>query len=105
GDTWEWDGTSWALRASTGPSPRAEHAMAYDGARARSVIIGGSDSTNAEAWEWDGSTWLQTASGPSGRGRLAIAYDSARHNTVLFGGFGAFCSPYGGCADKWVWDG
>src|SRR5262249_8135113 len=30
GDTWEWDGTSWSLRTSSGPSPRFSHEMAYD---------------------------------------------------------------------------
>src|SRR5262249_16298554 len=33
GDTWEWNGTSWTLRAIDGPSPRREHAMVYDAAR------------------------------------------------------------------------
>ena len=32
-DTWEWDGTTWTQRASSGPSARTNHAMAYDSAR------------------------------------------------------------------------
>ena len=32
-DTWQWDGTSWTLRAlATKPPARAIHAMAYDAA-------------------------------------------------------------------------
>jgi hypothetical protein len=30
GDTWEWNGTSWSLRATSGPSLRFSHHMAYD---------------------------------------------------------------------------
>src|SRR5262249_5984052 len=31
-DTWEWNGTAWALRATVGPQPRVT-AMAYDASR------------------------------------------------------------------------
>ena len=41
GDTWEWDGAVWTLRATTGPSPRYGHAMAYDSARGVVVLFGG----------------------------------------------------------------
>lgn len=30
GDTWEWDGNSWAFHATSGPSPRSGHRLAYD---------------------------------------------------------------------------
>src|SRR3990172_12977721 len=29
GDTWEYDGSRWALRSTAGPSPRWGHAMSY----------------------------------------------------------------------------
>lgn len=41
GETWEWDGTTWTRRITTGPSPRYLHAMAYDRARAVAVLWGG----------------------------------------------------------------
>src|SRR5262245_36343262 len=57
GDTWEWDGIQWALRAASGPSPRHSHAMAYDEARGVTVLFGGDPSgagMSGETWEWDG---------------------------------------------------
>ena len=45
-DTWEWDGTAWTDVTPSGanPSPlaRAGHALAYDSARGRVVLFGGS---------------------------------------------------------------
>ncbi len=41
GDTWEWDGNTWTQRATDGPSPRHDHAMAYDSARGVTVLYGG----------------------------------------------------------------
>src|SRR5262245_16143441 len=29
-ETWEWDGTQWTLRSTTGPSARCDNAMAFD---------------------------------------------------------------------------
>ncbi len=66
-ETWEWDGNTWTLRATTGPSPRYYHAMAYDSLRAVCVLFGGLDgSTDGETWEWFNTTWtLRTSAGPS----------------------------------------
>jgi hypothetical protein len=53
GETWEWDGQRWTLRAETGPSPRVYHAMAYDSARGTSVLFGGYDGAyHGEVWEY-----------------------------------------------------
>src|SRR5262245_60363669 len=42
GDTWEWDGASWAHRsAAVVPPARTNHAMVYDAARRRVVLFGG----------------------------------------------------------------
>ncbi len=52
-DFWEWDGNDWN-RIATGaavPGPRAGHAMAYDEARQRMVLNGGSNSVQfADTW-------------------------------------------------------
>ena len=86
GDTWEWDGTSWTLRGSSGPSPRDGHALAYDSARGVTVLFGGYR-YSGETWEWDGTSWtLRSSSGPSPRNRPGMSYDSARGVAVLFGG-------------------
>jgi len=108
-DTWEWDGTNWALRSpATSPSARSGAAVAYDSGRGRIVLFGGFNGMNGtnysyDTWEWDGSSWTQrnpTASPPQ-RHQAGIAYDSARGVTVLFGGYSG--SNY--YADTWEWDG
>ena len=77
--------------------------MAYDTARNRLVVFGGSTSggSNGEVlgdtWEWDGARWLTfklSASPPAG-GYL-MAYDSVRRRAVLFGG---------SQSETWEWDG
>ncbi|MFN0010934.1 MAG: hypothetical protein ACKVS8_04735 [Phycisphaerales bacterium] len=44
-ETWAWNGTSWAYRAGNGPSARYGHAMAYDPARAVTVLFGGTNNS------------------------------------------------------------
>ncbi len=108
-DTWEWDGDTWIQRTPpVSPPPRLWHAMAYDSARGRVVLFGGSyyDGTShrlADTWEWDGNTWVQTtpSTSPPARDGHALAYDGARGRVVLFGGRGT--TTYS--ADTWEWDG
>ncbi len=103
-DTWEWNGTTWALRSSTGPSMRYGASLAYDTVRGVSVLFGGrlNNTDSNETWEWNGATWTQRiVTGPSARSSHAMAYDSARGVTVLFGG--QFNSdPF---SDTWEWNG
>jgi hypothetical protein len=106
-DTWEWNGSTWTLRASTGPSKRQEAAMVYDEARGVTVLFGGlrSDFTTLDdTWEWDGSgTWtFRTDTGPSARQQSGAAFDRARRVMVLFGGGTSDLKPFG---DTWEWDG
>jgi Galactose oxidase, central domain len=109
-DTWQWDGTSWEQVADTGPSSRFGHAMAYDSARQKTVLFGGTTggetpSFYRDTWEWDGSEWIQVAdTGPIGRQSHAMAYDSARQKTVLFGGYTAIPIATA-LPDTWEWDG
>jgi len=106
GDTWEWDGTSWTLRSTTGPSPRTYHAMTYDSGRHRVVLFGGYEAGNfwlGDTWEWDGNSWTQRSSSDvTPRFGSALAYDSDRRRTVLFGGMQAGPLEAG---DTWEWDG
>jgi hypothetical protein len=99
GDTWEWDGNTWTLRANSGPSAGGGYAMAYDSARGVTVLFGGT-----QTWEWYGGAWTRrSVSGPSKRYEHAMAYDSARRVTVLFGGDrggGVFTGD-----ETWEWDG
>ena len=105
-DTWEWDGTDWleTLPANQ-PSTRAVPSMAYDAARGKTVLFGGTGSagTTADTWLWDGTNWtLATpAASPAARGHAFMAYDAARRVVVLFGGY-VDATQF---TDTWEWDG
>jgi hypothetical protein len=104
GDTWEWNGSSWTLRATTGPSPRFGASVAYDSTRGRTVIYGGQDASGTrvdDTWEWDGSTWHNPATtGPGARAYAAATFDAGRGRTVVFGGLSS-----ADLGDTWEWDG
>jgi hypothetical protein len=90
-------------QVANGPA-RYGHAMAYDAARQRVVLFGGSSNGTqfGDTWEWNGTSWLQlAASGPSARTIHAMAYDAASQRVVLFGGIGGGI----GLGDTWEWDG
>jgi hypothetical protein len=103
GETWEWNGIAWTQRTAAGPSPRYEHAMAYDSCRGVTVLFGGYDGTfDGETWEWNGSEWtLRTTTVPWARMHHALAYDEARGVIVLFGG----ADNDGLNGETWEWDG
>lgn len=105
-ETYELDGVQWLrFDPPRRPPARQQHATAYDVARRRTIVFGGSDGSNAlgDTWLWDGVTWTQptlTVSPPA-RALAVMAYDPARARTVLFGGVGAS----GLLGDTWEWDG
>lgn len=102
-DTWEFDPSAgatgtWRRSPSTGPAPRLDHAMAYDVARARVMLFGGTliaenpSRPSCELWSFDGTTWTRESdetcvNGPRARTGHALAYDMARSQLVLFGGW------------------
>lgn len=93
GDTWEWDGATWALVANSGPGLRAGHVMFYDPARRRVLLFGGVGSggePSSELWEWNGAAWtrLATDGEPSPRSASAAAYDPVGRVAVVSGGLG-----------------
>jgi len=104
-NTYEWDGASWTLVTSNGPSRRVNSAMAFDTRRGKAVLFGGwvtPDNYYGDTWEWDGTQWnLVSTSGPPPRANHAMAYDSSRRKIVLFGG-SYYQTIYG---DTWEWDG
>jgi hypothetical protein len=84
GDTWEWDGVAWTQIPVSGPPATAEHAMAYDAARQRTVLF-----TPSRTWEFDGFSWQLALINPEmmwGRTNAAFAYDADRQRCVLYGG-------------------
>jgi hypothetical protein len=47
GDTWEWNGTSWTQRSTSGPAAREGASMAFDSNRGVSVLFGGQPINNS----------------------------------------------------------
>ncbi len=90
GDTWEFDGRQWSLRSTSGPSPRYNHAMAFDEARGVTVLYGGVDEETwglADVWEWDGASWSERPhTGPTGREGHVLIYDPIHRGVLLHGG-------------------
>jgi hypothetical protein len=110
-DTWEWDGAAWQERTpATRPLARQGHAMAYDAARAKTLLIGGKASDGlgfADQCEWDGTSWTCATLAVSPvsstlRSDFALAYDAARRTVVLYGGRATSGAALG---DTWEWDG
>jgi hypothetical protein len=109
GDTLEFDRNTWRRVAISGPLARMSGSMAFDSARAISVLFGGGANnpvqTFDDLWEWDGVRWRQpeiTSERPAGRSSAGMAYDSARREVVLFGGFDGERQSL---ADTWLWNG
>jgi Kelch motif len=98
-DTWEWNGTSWSLRASTGPPPRYDASMVYDAQQGAIMLFGGwNGNAFGDLWKWNGTAWTQlSVPGPAPRTEAPMVYDSQRGVAVLFGGNGV-SSTY---ADTW----
>jgi hypothetical protein len=105
-DTFEYAGTQWSrIPTAISPPARSGHGLAYDSARGRTVLFGGSSSTGylGDTWEYDGAHWssISTAASPSPRYSFAFAYDNTRGRTVLFCGSGST----GYLGDTWEYDG
>lgn len=105
GDTWEFNGVTWAQAApAASPSARRWGAMAFDPVAGHSVLFGGFDGGlyDNETWSWDGTNWtlLAPTTSPSPRARGRLSYDSTSGEMVYFGGRAT--SAFG---DTWVWDG
>ncbi|MEM7204984.1 MAG: hypothetical protein AAF628_32315 [Planctomycetota bacterium] len=93
GDTWEWDGSAWHQRADVAALASESTQIAYDAARQRTVLVGGSG--RGDTWEWDGTTWRQIvgATAPALALAAPMYYDSLRRRVTLPG------------AETWEWDG
>jgi len=106
--TWEWNGSAWNRRTPpVSPPARSSFAMAYDVARARTVLFGGTNAplvALADTWEWDGTTWSQAtpAVSPPARKSHAMAWDPVNGQVLLYGGL---LPPTGWLGDTWLWNG
>jgi galactose oxidase-like protein/HYR domain-containing protein len=80
---------NWGLQSPTqSPAGRSYAGMAYDSARARTVMFGGANSSSntfGDTWEWDGAHWTSFFATPSPAPSIGpgMAYDSRRGVTVL----------------------
>lgn len=113
-DVWEWDGANWTPRpfAGSGPGARGAHRLAYDEARAVTVLHGGyntpTQSTLADTWTWNGSSWSAGPSGPNSPGSLCdqlFVYDRHRQRIVSFGGLRITGPTQLDLNQTWEWDG
>lgn len=104
GDTWTFDGATWANpQPSTSPPPRIYSAMAADSQGI--ILFGGEDlhgTASDDTWRWNGVDWarLSPASSPSPRSRHAMA--SLDSQVFLFDGGHNHSSPFG---ELWQWNG
>src|SRR5262249_44097615 len=80
------------------------HCMAFDEARGRTVLFGGTSGSALydDTWEWDGVDWTMASppAHPSARIYHAMAYDRQRARAVLVGGTDRTTM----FADTWLWD-
>jgi hypothetical protein len=100
---------AWSLRSGF-PGARSGAALAYDLARAVTLLFGGFDGDRwrNELWQWNGSDWDELCEAapcdqllPSVREDSVFVYDPARHVTLLFGGFGDGAL----LGETWIWNG
>lgn len=109
-DTFEWDGSDWVqVFPLATPGGLADYGAAYDLARVRTVVFGGtanvffSQMLNS-TYEYDGVTWTLATPGtvPPPRRLPAMAFATALGATVMFGGDDPQSSAF---ADTWLYDG
>lgn len=107
-NTWEWNGSSWALKSTShSPPARVYHSMAFDSVRNKVVIFGGSfgETIYADTWEYDGVDWQQVfvSINPSARSFASMVFNQLEKTMIMFGGF------YKGAGlvlnDTWSYDG
>lgn len=104
-NTWIHDGNRWQRRATPAQLlGRNGAALAYDAARQRTVLFGGTvaNGVAGDTWEWDGATWTFVRSDPQLAGsQNLMVFDRARGRCVRFGTgptAGYFLSEWDGSA-------
>jgi len=109
-ETWTWNGTDWTRKMpANSPQPLMHHAMAYDRARQRVVLFGGTTvgyGAVDETWEWDGTNWERKnpTAFPASRENHSMAYFEALGGVVMFGGHDSLWGTHY-FGDTWLWNG
>lgn len=103
-----WSGSAWyPSTASTGEAPaaRSRAPIAYDPARARTVMFGGlvNAAASDETWEWDGIGWVRLlpTTSPPARSNHLLVYEPVSSRLLMF------CGANGATlhTDLWAWNG
>ena len=104
GETWVYDGSTWTQKLpATSPPPLADVAMAYDSARQKVVLFGGTKGNpgglSDETWEWDGNDWTRRfpRNSPPPMSSHKMVYDEVRARMVMYS---RYAYPL-----TWEWDG
>lgn len=109
-DTWTWNGTTWALVSSTGPSAREGVALAWDPGfmGGRLMLFGGigNSGNRADTLAWDGAAWstVSLSASPSGRVFHDMIYSPTLGKVLLFGGSTGGSASATFFSDTWVFD-
>lgn len=110
GDTWRWDGSTWAqLHPATSPPADAyASALVSDSAHGTMLLLTQTPAKpggigRVDTWLWDGGTWLlqHPAASPAYPGPDGVA-DDAAHGGVLAVVSHGMVNPQ---AETWRWDG
>lgn len=101
--TWVWDGADWTEAANSGPPSRAQHVMAYENARGRIIMLGGTQANIETTWGWDGRVWTILSETAPPTGTFALAHDSDRGRTILLSNVGSHrpCDTWELDGDRW----
>lgn len=110
-ETWRFMGSKWSRVDSAGPDARVHVQGAYDPARRRFVVFGGTLGAGGDdrsrvfardTWEWDGVRWTKVGDvGPPGRMGFVMAYDTRSKMVIIHGGVRNNVEQ----SDTWGWDG
>ncbi len=109
-ETWEYDGTTWTqVFTAHSPGGLGWYGMAYDSARARTVVYGGLPNNFfpldvADTWEYDGVDWTHvvTANSPGPLENCGMCYMPSIGKTVVYGGIDV---QIGGTTTTWGYNG
>lgn len=118
GDTWSWNGVTWAkVSLKVLPPGRGDASFTYDGAQKQMVLFGGNGGIAANGCAAPGplnDTWTFTSSwtahhlttSPPARQQAGFDYDAFLGSSILWGGIGsAGVGSAGYLGDTWLWSG